>query len=114
MRVLESEAHPLSAQEILERAGALCPGIGAATVFRALKQLLESGEISRVELPGVPPHYELAAQDHRHFFVCETCKQLLPLRGCVGGLSKLLPAGSRMKHHEIVIYGECADCDQTG
>lgn len=110
LRVLQEEENPLSAQEIFERAGAICEGIGEATVFRTLKQLLESQEITKVELPGVAPHYEITTERHHHYFVCESCKQLLPLHGCVSGLSKLLPSGSRMKHHEVVIFGECGNC----
>lgn len=110
LRVLVEESLPLTAQAIVERAGQYCPGIGQATVFRTLRQLLEAGEISKVELPGVPPHYELATRAHHHFFVCESCRKLLPLAGCVRGLSRLLPAGSRMARHEIVIYGACAVC----
>lgn len=110
LQVLQEEKRPLSAQEIYQKAGEFCAGLGAATVFRTLKQLLEAGDLSKVELPGLAPHYERANGHHHHFFMCESCKQLLPLRGCVDGLSKLLPHGSSMKHHEIVIFGECASC----
>ncbi len=110
LRVVTEEGKPLSAQKIIERADQLCPGIGAATVFRTLKQAVESGEVSKVELPGLAPHYEIATADHHHFFVCENCHELQPLEGCLDDLSKLLPIGSRMKHHEIVIFGECSNC----
>jgi Fur family ferric uptake transcriptional regulator len=110
LRVLQEEEGPLSAQIILARAGLICPGIGAATVFRILRQLLETQEITKVELPGLAPLYELVQGQHRHFFVCESCHQLLPLAGCVSGLAKLLPAGSRMKRHEIIVFGECGQC----
>lgn len=110
LRILREEGAPLPAHAILERAGESCPGIGSATVFRTLKQALESGEIAKVELPGLAPHYEITPAHHHHFFVCESCRRLRPLRGCVSGLSRLLPAGSRMKHHEIVVFGECSDC----
>ncbi len=110
LQVLREEAQPLSAQAVLDRAGPICPGIGAATVFRTLKQAVESGEVVKVELPGLAPHYELASSHHHHFFVCESCEQILPLQGCVNGLPKLLPSGSRMSHHEIVIFGECSTC----
>ncbi len=110
LSVLQSEDQPLSAHQIHERAKKECVGIGAATVFRTLKQLLQAGQIAKVEVPGVPPHYERAPQPHHHFFVCKSCKQLLPLQGCVTGLNKLLPKGTRMSHHEIIVFGECAAC----
>ena len=110
LRVLLEDGKPLTAQSVLERAKVYCPGIGAATVFRTLKQAIETGEVCKVELPGLAPHYEVASEKHHHFFVCETCSQLLPLDGCVSGLQKLLPSGSRMKNHEVVIFGECPEC----
>jgi Fur family ferric uptake transcriptional regulator len=110
LRVLAGEGRPLSAQSVFELAKTYCPGIGAATVFRTLKQAIEAGEIAKVELPGLPPHYEISSGKHHHFFVCESCHQLLPLEGCVSGLQKLLPSGSRMKNHEVVIFGECPEC----
>lgn len=38
--VLQREMRPFSTKEILKRATLVCAGIGAATVFRALTQLL--------------------------------------------------------------------------
>lgn len=110
LRVLMEERKPLTAQSVLDRARVLCPGLGVATVFRILKHALEEGEIRKVELPGVAPHYERASQKHHHFFVCQVCSKLLPLEGCVDGLQKLLPPGTRMKNHEVVILGECETC----
>ena len=110
LQVLSQGGRPLPAKKIIQQANELCPGIGAATVFRTLKQAVESGEVSKVELPGLPPHYEMRSLQHHHFFVCENCQELQLLEGCVNGLSKLLPLGSRMKHHEIVIFGQCRDC----
>lgn len=110
LQVLEQEHKPLTAQGILEKASAICPGIGAATVFRTLKDATQSGEIAKVELPGLPPHYEMRQASHHHFFVCETCREVQPLKGCVQGLRKLLPKGSRMTAHEVVIFGDCPTC----
>jgi len=36
--------------------------------------------------------------------------RLLVLEGCVEGLREILPSGSRMTNHEIVIFGECPEC----
>jgi Fur family ferric uptake transcriptional regulator len=110
LRVLSHEDKPLTAQVILTKANAICPGIGAATVFRTLKEAMQSGEISKVELPGLPPHYELRRDRHHHFFVCQTCHDIQPLEGCVQGLNRLLPKGSRMRDHEVVIFGDCSEC----
>ena len=105
-----SSDRPLTAHEICALAGKSVQGIGIATVYRALKQLVEEGQVRHIEVPGVQPHYESAARSHHHFFLCEQCKRLFDLAGCLRGLSHLLPRGYRMKRHEIVIYGECPHC----
>jgi Fur family transcriptional regulator, ferric uptake regulator len=81
-----------------------------ATVYRALRQFVSDGNIRVVELPGVPPHYESAGRNHHHFFLCQHCRHLFDLIGCVRGIRSLAPAGFRVSEHEIVLYGQCANC----
>ena len=101
---------PLTPAEICERARKDLPALGIATVYRAIKQFLEDGQIRMVEIPGIAPHYESAARHHHHFFLCEHCKRLFDLVGCVRGVKSLAPEGFRVKQHEIVLYGECSAC----
>ena len=76
-----------------------------------LKQLVKTGKSRKIEISGVPPHYEVFHKnDHHHFFVCEECLTMSVLDGCIGNFNKILPAGCRIKSHEVVIYGECKDC----
>jgi Fur family ferric uptake transcriptional regulator len=111
--VIESSSRPLSAREIWQRARKQINGLGIATVYRMLRELGNEGQARYIEVPGVPPHYEITARSHHHFFFCERCKKLLNLMGCPRGLSSLLPAGYRMKRHEIIVYGNCAQCAKT-
>ena len=110
LHVLDELGRPVTPQELLEAASAESPGLGLATVYRTLKNLVESGEVRKIEVAGVPPHYEMDSDKHHHFFVCEDCHKLFDLEGCPGGFKKLLPPGFSMKSHEVVIYGECRDC----
>ena len=55
---IRSAEGPLSIAQIHERAGEEIPGLGIATVYRAVKALREGGEIVAVDLPGEEPHYE--------------------------------------------------------
>jgi Fur family transcriptional regulator, ferric uptake regulator len=109
-QVVATSERPLTAQDICEEAGKSVEGIGIATVYRALKQMVDEGQVRHIEVPGVQPHYENAARSHHHFFLCEQCKRLFDLAGCLRGISNLLPSGYRMKRHEIVIYGDCDGC----
>lgn len=110
LRLVTSSERPLTAREICRQAGEFVHGIGMATVYRALRQMVEEGQVRHIQIPGVQPHYESSARSHHHFFLCERCNHLTDLTGCLRGLHNLLPRGYRMKRHEIVIYGDCEDC----
>jgi len=103
---------PLAPHEILEAARNQSPSLNLATVYRAVKRMLEENALHLVELPGEPARYELrtAADRHHHHFRCRRCDSVFDLRGCVEGLKKLLPRGFRMTDHEIVLYGYCPAC----
>ena len=110
LRVLEHLGRPVTPQELLEAASTESPGLGQATVYRALKRLVETGEVRKIEVAGVSPHYKMERGNHHHFFVCESCQKMFELDGCPGGFRKLLPPGFTMSSHEVIIYGTCRSC----
>lgn len=112
--IFEQAQRPLTPVEICEEARKNLPSLGIATVYRAIKQFVEEGQVRPVEVPGAAPHYESTARHHHHFFVCQQCKRLFDLLGCVRGVKSLAPNGFRVKQHEIVLYGECASCVGEG
>lgn len=110
--VFERVKRPLTAQEICEAARKEFPSLGMATVYRAIRQFVSEGRVRAVELPGAAPHYERVGAGHHHFFLCQQCRRLFDLAGCLRGFKNLAPKGFRVQHHEIVLYGECASCVQ--
>lgn len=109
--VMNELAYPVTPSTLLKHASVKSPGLGIATVYRALKQLVENGKVRKIEISGVPPHYEVISEnDHHHFFICEECLNISVLDGCPGGFKNILPAGSKIRSHEVIIYGECKDC----
>lgn len=100
----------MRAQDIHLAAAAGVPGIGLATVYRALKSLISGGEVVTVELPGDTPRYELAHTHHHHHFHCRTCGGVFEVPGCPGDLSALAPSGFAVDGHEVVLYGRCEGC----
>jgi Fur family ferric uptake transcriptional regulator len=110
--VFERAQRPLTAHEICAAAREQLPELGLATVYRAIRQFVAEGRVRAVEVPGAAPHYENATSDHHHFFLCQQCKRLFDLVGCLGGFKSLAPRGFRVQHHEIVLYGECASCSR--
>lgn len=101
---------PLSPLEVLEGAQADLPGLGVATVYRALKMLTEEGWLVTVEIPGEPARYEIAGKPHHHHFHCRACGQVFEVEGCPRNIRTLTPAGFELEDHEIVLYGRCAGC----
>lgn len=110
LQVLDDLGRPVTAQELLEAASVASPGLGLATVYRTLKGLVEMGEVRKIEVAGVSPHYEMQSDKHHHFFVCEQCSKMFDLYGCPGGFKRIIPPGFTMTSHELIIYGACQKC----
>jgi Fur family ferric uptake transcriptional regulator len=109
-RALEREARPLSPAELLAAARREVPGLGVATVYRAVKALVEEGTAVAVELPGEPARYERTPAGHHHHFRCRRCERVFEVPGCARGIAGLAPAGFEVDGHELVLYGRCAPC----
>ena len=107
---IERASRALAPQEILDAAKRDVPRIGIATVYRAIKALVEEGQIVAVELPGEPPRYEPAGKPHHHHFYCRTCAQVFPISGCAHDLANMVPKGFTLEDHHVVLYGVCGIC----
>jgi Fur family ferric uptake transcriptional regulator len=101
---------PLSAREILLLAKRHTPGLGLATVYRAIRQLAEEGVVAQVEIPGQSPRYEPAGRRHHHHFHCRACGRVYEVEGCCGHFEKAAPRGFRIEGHDVILYGRCATC----
>lgn len=108
--VLAEADRPLSPQEVLKSAKRRSPGLGIATVYRALKSLSDEGFLVPVDLPGEASRFELAGKKHHHHFHCRDCGRAFDLEGCVPTVQRLAPKGFRVEDHEVVLYGLCAAC----
>lgn len=111
LKVLHQAESPLAAHEVEARAGKFVPGIGIATIYRALKRLQQEQEVVVVELPGKSPLYELTEKGHHHHFVCNACGKVFDVEGCSGGVEQLAPQGFKVDKHEITLFGKCDQCD---
>jgi Fur family ferric uptake transcriptional regulator len=109
-RVFEEAGRPLGPAEILEAGRAHVGGLGIATVYRTVAQLVETGWLTPVELPGEPPRYEVAGQAHHHHFRCRVCARVFEIHGCPGQLEEMTPPGFALERHEVVLYGLCETC----
>lgn len=89
------------------------PGVGRATIFRALKLLVESGVLCRVLLEDGSLHYQLSHRGHHHHLLCVQCGASQDLVGCdiqsqlqqVSALHQFQVSG-----HWLEVYGRCQNC----
>ena len=108
--VLRGATHPLTPAEVLAESRRRVPGLGLATVYRALRSMLDDRTASLVEIPGSTPRYESAHLGHHHHFHCRTCHRVFEIDGCPGNLRRLAPPGFELAGHDVVLYGRCTQC----
>jgi len=106
-------ARPLSHQEVLVEARKRVGGMGIATVYRTIKDLVDDGSLTPVDLPGQCARYELAGLTHHHHFACRTCERVFDLPGCTGHIHTHLPVGFIAEEHAVVVYGQCETCQKS-
>lgn len=109
---LRGSVQPMTPEELLSLAQASVPRLGIATVYRAIKDMRDAGEVVAVEVPGHPTCYETAHRGHHHHFHCRGCQRVFEVEGCVHGVDGLAPAGFRVEDHEILLRGICALCSR--
>ena len=108
--------HP-TAGDVLDRVRRRHPGIGAATVYRSLALLVESGEALELNLgDGASARYDGNTSHHDHV-VCVDCGRAIDIpRGKastpnVTGLSRR--TGFAITGYDLQFHGRCPDCRKT-
>lgn len=113
LQVLADGPGHLSAEEIHREAGKLLPGIGIATVYRALKFLCGSGQAAEfIPADGVA-RYEPGSRAHHDHLICTSCGRFIEaVDPAIERLQVRLAArhGFKPAHHKLEIYGLCVRC----
>ncbi len=112
LEALHTAEGPLTPPALHKVAQRYVPGLGIATVYRALARLVEDGRARIVHIPEHPPRYEIA-QGHHHHFYCRKCDRVFELHACVHGVDSLAPRGFAVDTHEITLYGTCKTCRKS-
>lgn len=107
---LETAGRPLGPHEILQRARTEVPGLGIATVYRNVRDLVKERRLRAVELPGAPDRYEVAGKEHHHHFHCRQCDGVFEVETCTGRFDRITPDGFSLERHELTLYGLCPSC----
>ena len=91
------------------------PGVGRASIYRALEQLEELGLLQRLEVSRGVAGYERIepSGEHHHHAICVKCGRMIPFedRSLERAIDKL---SARMSfdavEHEVTLRGRCVAC----
>ncbi len=89
------------------------PEVGRATVYRAIKIMLEAGAICKLVLPNGGPKYSLARGEHHHHTICVKCGTVGEFRdSAVERVLRALGADipGEIVGHRIEFYINCQEC----
>lgn len=100
--------------ELVRAASSLEPGIGTATVYRAVAALVRDGELEPVgERDGRVLYARCSAAHHHHHLVCTGCGSTVEAT-CPLSDGGMLEAAERegfaVTGHELRVYGLCRAC----
>ena len=108
--VEEETNHPLSPTELLQYTRKILPQIGLSTIYRAIRELLSSGWLRQIDIPGNTSRYEKANKPHHHHFLCRSCNTLSEIESCPQEIENISPEGFLTESHDITLFGLCNKC----
>jgi Fur family ferric uptake transcriptional regulator len=110
---IKTEKH-LTAEELYRLAQKKNSSIGAATVYRTLKLLRDSGLCRELRLDDGTTRYEhLYGHEHHDHMICTSCGAMVEaLDPEIEKLQEKLARahGFLIKSHKLEIYGKCRKC----
>jgi Fur family transcriptional regulator, ferric uptake regulator len=112
--LVERQAGPFTAADILRSARDEHLHVGRATVFRTLGLLEDEGVVERIDLPsGDHAYVACSGGRHHHHAVCVVCGRVTDLPDLDVGLDVdelSRRSGYEIQAHRIELFGRCADC----
>jgi Fur family ferric uptake transcriptional regulator/Fur family peroxide stress response transcriptional regulator len=102
--------HPTAA-EIYDRVRAVEPGVGAATVYRSLGMLVQTGQASEVSLgEGASARYDARTDVHDHV-VCSACGRAVDVPTTRPDLEWVARVtGFEITGYDTQFHGRCPAC----
>ncbi len=112
-RVVREMGTAFTAEELHRAVADALPGVGLATIYRALGAMQEAGSVVAVgERDGSALLALCVRSDHHHHLVCTGCGRVLGVECPLGDAvsSEATREGHLVTNHEVVLYGLCVDC----
>jgi Fur family peroxide stress response transcriptional regulator len=109
-RYLEgNRAHP-TAEQVYDEVRRTLPGISLTTVYKILHELVELGEVGRLDLGDGAARFDPNTERHIHAR-CRLCGTILDLTPDLAPVSLPVEAdGFRVRDYHLLLDGECAAC----
>lgn len=109
--LLEDKSHP-TIHELYKKIISKESGIGQATVYRNIGQMVEEGKVRKIPTPNGLDRYDAFLDDHCHLS-CQMCGKLFDLFD--PELSKFISKLEKEHHvqinqHSILFEGICEEC----
>ncbi len=108
--IFRSTKRPLMAREVYNLARQERSRIGIATIYRAIRRMVNDKLLRPVTIPGETVYYEMSDADHHHYFHCCACQKVYVVPGCPGSMQALTPQGFKLERHDLVLHGRCENC----
>ncbi len=102
---LFQKSHVITAKTITEE----YPAMDVSTIYRNLQRMTEDGVIRLLHLQKDIASYELADDEHQHFF-CGSCEQAIPFDVQNDLVQQMVPENCTLENVEIQLKGTCGAC----
>ena len=115
LKVLRSTTSHPTADWVYEEVRKEIPNISLGTVYRNLKLLRQSGEISDIDFSGTFSRFDGNPDNHYHFR-CEKCGRVLDVDEPVNKEFDRRIArktGFKISHHRLEFRGLCKECQES-
>lgn len=113
LALLEEQHSHLTAAEIYDALHTTYSAINRSTVYRALKRLVDAGEVSISDIGRDSQVYELSSGEPHHHLVCQSCNRILMLEdGKVRDFFRAVESskGFKVVTNHLILYGICDQC----
>lgn len=111
----ESDEGHFTADSLHYKLKSEIPSLSLGTVYRNLGQLVETGQVKKISIPGEPDQFEPAQNDEHFHFWCMSCSSLecLPPESS-GPLAELgKAANGEIVSMDLILKGYCNPCKES-